>query len=238
LKKPIYKRIILKLTGELFHSGEDNLSEKGAEIAAREIRAAHELGVEVGVVLGGGNILRGRSRENDRFLDQASADYMGMIATIINGILLHDVLEGYSLNPRLMSALEIKNVAEPYLQRRAKRHLEKGRVVIQVGGSGRPNFTTDATAMLLAVDIKADAVLKGTKVDGIYDRDPFIDSENAQFFKTISKNEMMKRELEIVEDTALTLNRAKIPFHVFNIFKAGNLKQLLLGENVGSQITF
>lgn len=235
--EPIYKRIILKLTGEIFRDDESNLSETRAEIAAQEIKEAHDLGVEIGVVLGGGNILRGRSRENDRFLDHASADYIGMLATIMNGVLLGDVLEGYGLTPRLMSAIEAKNIAEPYFHKRARRHLEKGRIVIQVGGSGRPNFTTDSTAMLLAVDIKADAILKGTKVDGIYDSDPVL-HKDAHFFPEIDYRDVKNKELEIVEEVMLSLNRFKKPAHVFNIFTQGNLKRLLLGEKIGSRIIF
>lgn len=237
-REPIYRRIILKLTGEIFKSNGDRLSEDAAVIAAREIKSIYNLGVQVAIVLGGGNLFRGRDFQNSKHIKKDTADYISMLATIQNGLAFKDILRDYEMQTRLMSALETKQVAEPHIHERAVRHLEKGRVVVLVGGIGTPNFTTDATAVNRAIDLGAQAILKGTKVEGVYNKDPMKYSD-AEFWPEPTAREMILKEIEVVEPTALTLNRgSKIPFYVFNIFKEGNLKKLLLGEKVGSRIIF
>ncbi len=237
---PIYKRAILKLTGEIFKKDGDNLSEKAAVAAAEEIKSIHDLGVEVAVVFGGGNIVRGRNFEGSPFIKPATADYMGMTATIINGQLLRDAVEWCGMEVRLMTALEIKKVAEPYIQQRALKHLARGRVIIMVGGIGEPGYTTDNTAVSRAVDISAQAIIKGTKVNGIFSDDPKINPD-AAFLPKVSVQEMIANPLltGIFEEAALIRNKKhKVPIHVINIFTKGNLRRLLLGEAVGSKIIF
>lgn len=237
---PIYKRVILKLTGEIFRKNGDNLNEEAAVAAAKEIKSVHDLGVEVAVVFGGGNIVRGRNFIGSRVLEPASADYMGMLATVINGLLLHDAVAYCGMDARLMTALEIKKVAEPYIQKRARKHLDKKRVVIMVGGIGEPGYTTDNTALSRAVDINAQAIIKGTKVDGVFSDDPK-EKPDAVFLPEVRIEDMIRNPslMGIFEETALIRNKKyKIPIHVINIFTEGNLRRLLLGEKVGSHIIF
>ncbi len=237
---PVYKRIILKLTGEIFRKNGDNLNEEAAVVAAHEIKSIHDLGVEVAVVFGGGNIVRGRNFVGSKFLEPASADYMGMLATVINGLLLHDVLVNCGMETRLMTALEIKKVAEPYIQKRARKHLDKGRIIIMAGGIGEPGYTTDNTAVSRAVDINAQAIIKGTKVDGIFSSDPK-ENPDAEFLPEVRVEDMAVNPslLGIFEETALIRNKKyKIPIQVINIFTEGNLRRLLLGEPIGSRIVF
>ena len=235
--RPLYRRIIVKFTGEIFKNGDNYLSEDSAVAAAKEIKDANDLGLQIAVVLGGGNLVRGRNFANSKYLEATSADYMGMGATIINGIMFEGILKAHGLEPRLMSTLAIKSVAEEYLYKVARSHLDKGRVVIQVGGSGRSNFTTDATAILLAEDLKADAVLKATKVDGVFDKDPMIHPD-AKLLPEVTAEQIWHQNLKVIERSALVGERHRVPIHVFNIFKPGNLRRLLLGEPIGSRIIF
>lgn len=235
--KPQYKRIIVKFTGEIFRDGDNYLSENAAVAAAKEIKDACDLGLQAAVVLGGGNIVRGRNFSNSKYLEATSADYMGMVATIINGIMFEGILRAHGLEPRLMSALAIKSVAEEYFYKVARSHLEKGRVVVRVGGSGQPNFTTDATAILMAEDLMADAMLKATKVDGVFDKDPMV-YPDAKLLPEVTAEQVWHHNLKVIERSALVGERHRVPIHVFNIFKPGNLRRLLLGEPIGSRIVF
>ncbi len=229
-----YRRIILKLSGEAL------MGEKGYGIdegvidqIAEEIKEVHDLGVEVAVVVGGGNIFRGVAA-SAKGMDRASADYMGMLATIINALALQDALEKKGVFTRVLSAIEMKEVAEPYIRRRAIRHLEKGRVVIFAAGTGNPYFTTDTAASLRAMEIHADVILKGTKVDGVYDSDP-MKNKDARKFDELSYIEVLKRNLKVMDATAITLCMDNnLPIIVFNLKKPGNLKRIVKGEKVGT----
>lgn len=234
---PIYKRIILKITGEAFSSLEQalNIDISAAEKVADEIEKAHKLGIQIGVVIGGGNIVRGRDFQN---INRATADYMGMAGTIINALFLQEILEKRDLAVRTQTAIEIKTFAEPYIPRRASRHMEKNRLVILACGTGLPYCSTDYTAMLRAYELNADAVLKGTKVDGLYTDDP--KKKSAKIIPEISYQEAQKAGLKnIIDNSALGLvndSPRKIPLHIFNIFKKGNLVSILLGKEIGSKI--
>ena len=200
---------------------------------AAEIKEVHELGVEVGVVIGGGNIFRGLSASEKGF-DRVSADHMGMLATVINGLALQDALERAGLDTRVLSAIQIREVAEPYIRRRALRHLDKGRVVVLAGGTGNPYFSTDTAAALRAMEIKADIILKGTKVDGIYDVDP-ARSAKARRFDALTYFDVLQKELRVMDATAISLcmdNR--LPIIVYDLKKPGNLRRILLGEKIGT----
>ncbi len=202
-------------------------------IVADEIKDVYEIGAEIAIVIGGGNIFRGVNGTSIG-MDRATADYMGMLATVMNAIALQDVLEKKEVPTRVMSAIEMRQIAEPYIRRRAMRHLEKGRIVIFAAGTGSPFFTTDTTGALRAAEIKADVLLKATKVDGVYDKDPnkFPD---ARLLKEISYLEAINKDLKVMDHTALTLcMENKLPIVVFNIKEKGNLKRIVFGENVGS----
>ena len=196
---------------------------------------SRRLGIELGVVIGGGNILRGVDA-GARGIDRTSADYMGMLATVINSLALQSALERLDVSTRVQSAIEMKEVAEPYIQRRAIRHLEKGRVVIFAAGTGNPYFTTDTAASLRAIEIKADIMLKATKVDGVYDRDPVMDS-SAIMHKKISYNDVLTRNLKVMDATAISLCRDNgLALVVFNLMKAGNIKRVICGKAVGTVV--
>ena len=200
-----------------------------------EVKAVQELGVQVGIVIGGGNIFRGVSESPDG-IDKVTGDHMGMLATLINSLALQNALERDGMYTRLMSAIRVDVVAEPFIRRRAVRHLEKGRIVIFGAGTGNPYFTTDTAAALRAVEIDADVIIKGTRVDGVYDADPERHPK-AMRFKEISYLEMLRRELRIMDMTAITLCREnKLPILVFNMNIPGNFKRLILGENVGTRV--
>lgn len=202
---------------------------------AREIGTIVELGVEVAVVIGGGNIFRGLQAK-DSGIERVQGDYMGMLATVINGMALQSTLEAYGLYSRLVSAIEMKEVAEPYIRRRAIRHLEKGRVVIFSGGTGSPYFTTDSAAALRASEISADVILKGTRVNGIYSADPELD-KNAVMYEKVSFNEVISKNLKIMDKTAFTMcHENDIPIIVFNINTDGNLKKVVVGEEIGTLV--
>ncbi len=202
-------------------------------IVAEEIKDVYEIGAEIAIVIGGGNIFRGVNGTSIG-MDRATADYMGMLATVMNAIALQDVLEKKDVPTRVMSAIEMRQIAEPYIRRRAMRHLEKGRIVIFGAGTGSPFFTTDTTGALRAAEIKADVLLKATKVDGVYDKDPN-KYPDAKLLKEISYLEAINKDLKVMDHTALTLcMENKLPIVVFNIKERGNLKKIVYGENVGS----
>ena len=233
---PVYKRVLLKLSGESLAGEKDfGIDAETLNRFAVEVKKAHELGVQIGIVIGGGNIFRGLS-EKAREMDRVSADYMGMLATIINSIALQDVLEKNGIYTRVMTAIEMREIAEPFIRRRAIRHLEKGRVVIFGGGTGNPYFTTDTAAVLRAIEIEADVILKGTRVDGVYNADPEKVKDAFKFDK-LSYLEVVKRGLKVMDSTAITLSMDNgLPIIVFNFNKEDNLKRILLGEPLGTKV--
>jgi uridylate kinase len=235
--EPRFKRILLKLSGEaLMGEREYGIDPDSLQSYADEILSAVDLGVEVGIVLGGGNIYRGVSNAAEG-IHKASGDQMGMLATMINSIALQNILESKGVHTRLASAIEMNQIAEPYIRRRAMRHLEKGRVVIMGAGTGHPYFTTDTAAALRAVEIEADVILKGTRVNGVYDSDPEKNPE-AFRFPEISYLDVLRRDLRVMDMTAITLCREnKLPIIVFNINTKGNLRRLLIGEDVGTLVS-
>lgn len=231
-----YKRILLKLSGEAL-MGDQQYGIDNARVMqyAKEIKAAKDKGVEIAVVIGGGNIFRGLSAEKSG-MDRAQADYMGMLATVINSMALQNALESIGIYTRLQSAIKMEQICEPYVRRRAVRHLEKGRLVIFGAGTGNPYFTTDSAAALRAIEIKADVVLKGTRVDGIYTADPEKDPL-ATKFDTLSFSEVYAKDLNVMDMTAFTLcDENNLPIVVFDMNKEGNLSKLLDGETIGTLV--
>ena len=231
-----YNRVLLKISGEGLQ-GDGNYGIGSGRIAqiADEIVLAKEAGVEIGLVIGGGNIFRGLSGTQIGF-DRASGDYMGMLATVINSLALQVVLEKKGLHTRVLTAIEMNQLAETYIRRRAIRHLEKGRIIILAAGTGNPYFTTDTAAALRAIEIGADVVLKGTKVDGIYSSDPITDPD-AGFFEELTYSDVLEKNLRVMDMTAVTLCAENdIPIHIFNLLKKGNLSRVLAGEKIGSII--
>jgi uridylate kinase len=234
--QPVYKRILLKLSGESL-MGENSFGLDPSVISryAQEIKTIVDMGVEVAVVIGGGNIYRGMN-ESETGIERAHGDYMGMLATVINGMAMQAMLEKLNVFTRLQSAIKMEQVAEPYIRRRAIRHLEKGRVVIFGAGTGNPYFTTDTAGSLRAVEINADVILKGTRVNGIYTADPEKDP-TATKFDTISYKECMDRNLKVMDMTAFTLcMENSIPIIVFDMNEKGNLTRVVLGEKVGTLV--
>ena len=232
----IYKRILLKLSGEAL-LGERSYGIDPKRIAqyAKDIKSITDLGIEVAVVIGGGNIFRGVSAASNG-IDRVQGDYMGMLATVINGMALQSSLEEEKIQTRLQTALKIEEVAEPYIKRKAVRHLEKKRVVIFGGGTGNPFFTTDSAAVLRAIEINADVILKGTRVDGVYDSDPE-KNNNAVKFDSMSFSEVIKKKLRVMDSTAFTLSQENnLPIIVFNMNKTGNLLKLINGDKIGTII--
>ena len=232
-----YKRILLKLSGEaLMGEQQFGIDPKILEQYANEIKETASMGVEVAVVIGGGNIFRGVQGVQGGVVDRAQGDYMGMLATVINSMALQGALEKIHVKTRLLSAIKMEQICEPFIRRRAVRHLEKGRVVIFGAGTGNPYFTTDTAASLRAVEIEADLILKGTRVDGVYTADPEKDS-NATKFDSITFSEVYERGLSIMDLTAITLcQENKLPILVFDMNKQGNLKRLMEGEKVGTLV--
>jgi len=230
-----YKRILLKLSGEsLLGDKEYGLDPKMLELYAKDVKEVVDLGVEVAIVIGGGNIFRGLQGAQGGVVDRATGDYMGMLATMINAMALQAAFEREGLKSRLQSAIKMEEIAEPFIRRRAIRHLEKGRVVIFGAGTGSPYFTTDSAASLRAVEIEADAVLKGTRVDGVYTADPEKDA-TATKYTEISFEEVLLKKLNVMDTTAFTLCQENdLPIIVFNMNIAGNLKKLLQGNNIGT----
>ncbi|MBI3933202.1 MAG: UMP kinase [Acidobacteria bacterium] len=234
--KPIFQRILLKLSGEVLGGAKGfGLDPARATEIAQEIADVHHTGVEVAVVIGGGNIFRGLEQSAQQ-MDRVAADQMGMLATVINAIALQDALEKLSVTTRVMSAIQMHQVAEPFIRRRAIRHLEKGRVVVFAGGTGNPYFSTDTAAALRAMEIKADVILKATKVDGIYDADP-VTVKDARMFSEISYGEVLSRNLRVMDMTAISLSREnKLPIIVFSMNVPGNIVRIVRGEKVGSLV--
>ncbi|HHX24477.1 MAG: UMP kinase [Tepidanaerobacteraceae bacterium] len=234
MKKPIYKRVVLKISGEAL-AGEKGfgINQDIINSIADQIKEIRDLGVEVAIVVGGGNIWRGRNSEQ---MDRATADYMGMLATVINSLALQDALENRNVQTRVQTAIEMKEVAEPYIRRRATRHLEKGRVVIFAAGTGNPFFSTDTTAALRAAEIEAEVILLAKKVDGVYDSDP-IKNTSAQKFSTLNYIDVLNRGLGVMDSTATSLCMDNnIPIIVFGISTPGNIKRVVLGENIGTLV--
>jgi len=231
-----YKRILLKLSGEALMGEKEYGIETGViKAVAAEIAAVRALNVEVAVVIGGGNIFRGVSA-SAKGMDRATADYVGMLATVINSLVLQDSLEKAGVHTRVMSAIEMKELAEPYIRRKAVRHLEKGRVIIFAAGTGNPYFTTDTAASLRAMEINADVILKGTKVDGVYDRDPVKDKDAVRYDK-LSYLDVLKGGLKVMDTTAISLCMDnKLPIVVFNVKQTGNLVRVVNGENIGTTV--
>jgi uridylate kinase len=235
---PAYKRIVLKLSGEALRErgARENISPQIVREIAQRIKEVHDLGVQTSVVIGGGNIWRGLSA-SDRGMDRTTADYMGMLATVINGLALQSALVQAGVQTRVQTAIEMKNVAEPFILGRAVRHLELGRVVIFVAGTGNPYFSTDTTAALRASEIRADIILKATKVDGIYDRDPNTDS-NARRFDRLTFSEALTQRLQVMDSTAFSLCMDnKIPIVVFDMNNPSNFTDIVLGKKVGTIVS-
>jgi uridylate kinase len=237
MAQPAFKRILLKLSGEAL-MGDDayGINRDTVKAIVAQVKEVADLGVEIGVVIGGGNIFRGLAPAADG-MDRATADYMGMLATVMNALALQDAMKHAGLNARVQSALNIEAVAEPYIRGKAIRYLEEGRVVIFGAGTGNPFFTTDTAAALRGMEINAEIVLKATKVDGIYTDDPK-KNPNATRYETVSFDEAIAKNLKVMDATALTLCRdARMPIGVFSIFKQGALKRVVLGENEGTRVT-
>ena len=236
--QPKYKRVLLKLSGEALLGNERNgdpFNPKIIEQYANEIKELVALGIEVAIVIGGGNIYRGMN-EADSGIERAHGDYMGMLATVINAMAIQAMLEKIGVYTRLQSAINMEQVAEPYIRRKALRHLEKGRVVIFGAGTGNPYFTTDTAGSLRAIEMKADVILKGTRVDGIYDADPE-KNPNAKKFETISFQDCISKNLKVMDMTAFTLcMENKLPIIVFDMNKEGNLIKIVKGESVGTLV--
>ena len=232
-----YKRILLKLSGEaLMGEKQFGIDNKRLMQYAKDIQEISEMNVEIGIVIGGGNIFRGVQAEKGG-MDRTQGDYMGMLATMINSMALQSALESIGLITRLQSAIEMKQIAEPYIKRKAVRHLEKGRIVIFGAGTGNPFFTTDSAASLRAVEIESDVILKGTRVDGVYDSDPEKNS-NALKFDTLTFDQAYDKQLKIMDMTAFTLCKEnEIPVVVFDMNNPGNLKKVILGEKIGTLVT-
>jgi uridylate kinase len=235
--RPAYRRIVLKLSGEALAGSQGyGIDPPMLERVAAEVREVADLGVQVAIVIGGGNIFRGIAASAGG-MDRATADYMGMLATVINALALQDSLEKVGLQTRVLSAIEMRAVAEPYIRRRAMRHLEKGRVVIFAAGTGNPFFTTDTAGALRAVEIGADAIMKATKVDGVYSADPKRD-KNAQRLERLTYIEVLNRGLQVMDAAAISLCMDnKLPIIVFDLTRSGNIKRIVLGEPVGSIVS-
>lgn len=237
-EEPKYKRVLLKLSGEAFAGkGRYGIDPDFLEYISREIKSVYDLGVEIAIVIGGGNIFRGLEGGKSLNIDRATADYMGMMATVINALALQDTLERIVKIPtRVLSAIEMRQVAEPYIRRRAVRHLEKGRIVIFAGGTGNPFFSTDTAAALRAAEISAEVLLKATKVGGIYTEDPEKNPE-AHLIEKISYIDVINKGLRVMDYTAMTMCREiALPVVVFNIKEPGNLKRVIMGERVGTLV--
>ena len=236
VKEPKYNRVLLKLSGEALLGDRDyGIDGKVLDLIADEIAEIKEFEIQIGIVIGGGNIFRGVSASK-KGMDRVSADYIGMLATVINSLSLQDALEHRAIKTRVMSAIEMQKLCEPYIRRRAVRHIEKGRVVIFAAGTGNPFFTTDTAAALRAEEIGAEVILKATRVDGVYTSDPEKD-KSATRFSNLSYQEVLNRGLQVMDLTAITMcMTSKIPIVVFNLKESGNIKRVILGENIGTLV--
>ena len=236
-RAPVFKRILLKASGEALMGAQNyGVDVDVAHAIAEQIKEVHALGVEIAIVVGGGNIFRGVS-ESAGNMDRAAADYIGMLATVMNSVVLQDALEKQDVHTRVMSAIDIPQIAEPFIRRRAVRHLEKGRVVIFAGGTGNPYFTTDSAAALRALEIKADVIMKATKVEGVYTADPVKDPD-AKRYDSITYQEVLEQQLKVMDASAISLCMDNdLPIIVFNMRKAGNIRRVVLGEEgVGTRV--
>lgn len=234
MNKPRFKRVVLKLSGEALAGNQGfGIDPETVQIIAEQVKEVVQLGIEVAIVVGGGNIYRGLAG-SAKGIDRATGDYMGMLATMINSLALQDALEKIDVTTRVQSAIEMRQIAEPYIRRRAMRHLEKGRVVIFGAGTGNPYFSTDTTASLRAAEINADAILKATKVDGVYDSDP-VKNPDAIKFDELDYIEVLSRQLAVMDSTAISLCMDNnIPIIVFDLTQKGNIKKVILGEEIGT----
>ena len=237
MRKPVYRRILLKLSGEaLIGKQEFGIDPEMLSFLSSEVRELVKLGVQTALVVGGGNIFRGIRTSKEYGIDRASADYMGMLATVINSLALQERLERDGVTTRVLSAIEMRAIAEPYIRRRALRHLEKGRVVIFAAGTGNPYFTTDTAAALRAMEINADAILKATKVDGVYDRDPMV-HKKARKFSELTYIDVLQKNLKVMDATAISLCMDNLlPIVVFNLTKRGNVVRVVMGEKIGTVV--
>ena len=236
MAEPMYRRILLKLSGEVLAGDRGfGIDPNKASYLADEVKSVQELGVGIGLIIGAGNIFRGIQAAGEG-MDRVTGDYLGMLATIMNAIAIQDALEKNDCETRTLSAINVSQIAEPYIRRRAIRHLEKGRIVIVAGGTGNPFFTTDSAAALRAKELCADIVLKGTKVNGIYDKDPELNSD-ATKYNTITYNKVINDNLRVMDLTAITLCKENdLPIQVFNINNPGDLKQLIMGAKIGTLV--
>ena len=236
-EKPVFKRVLLKLSGEALQGTLGyGVDPKVASEIADQVKEVHEMGLDLAIVIGAGNIFRGLQASKGG-MDRATADYVGMLATIINSMVLQDALEKKGVQTRVQSAIEVKELAEPYIRRRAIRHLEKKRVVIFAAGTGNPYFTTDTAAALRAIEIEADVILKATKVDGVYTSDPVKD-KTAKRYEKLGYLEVLKNRLQVMDATAISLCMDnKLPIIVFDLTKYGNIRRVMLGENIGTTVS-
>jgi len=236
MSSPVYRRILLKLSGEVLAGEQDfGIDPTKATELAKEIKSIHEMGVDITLIIGGGNIFRGMQAAS-KGMDRVTGDYLGMLATIMNAISVQDALEKNGVETRTLSAITVSQISEPYIRRRALRHLDKGRVVIVAGGTGNPYFTTDTAAALRATELKAQVLLKGTKVDGVFDKDPVVYSDAVRY-NNVSFTEVLGKNLRVMDLTAITLCKENtLPICVFNINNKGDLKRVVEGKNIGTNI--
>ena len=236
MSSPVYRRILLKLSGEVLAGEQDfGIDPTKATQLANEIKSIHEMGVDIILIIGGGNIFRGLQAAS-KGMDRVTGDYLGMLATIMNAISLQDALEKTGVETRTLSAITVSQISEPYIRRRALRHLDKGRVVIVAGGTGNPYFKTDTAAALRATELKAQVLLKGTKVDGVFDKDPVVHSDAVRY-SNVSFTEVLGKNLRVMDLTAITLCKENaLPICVFNINNKGDLKRVVEGKNIGTTI--
>ena len=233
---PAYQRLVLKLSGEVLAGDKGfGIDPAKANSLAQEIKSIHDMGISIGLIIGAGNIFRG-IQVASKGMQRVTGDYLGMLATIMNAVCVQDALENLGTVTRTLSAITVAQIAEPYIRRRAIRHLEKGRIVIVAGGTGNPYFTTDTAAALRATELGAEVLIKGTKVDGVYDKDPFLHPD-AKMYEKVSFKEAIQKELRIMDMTAISLCKENsLPIRVFNINKSGELKKLVLGERIGTLV--
>jgi len=236
MSSPVYRRILLKLSGEVLAGEQDfGIDPTKATQLANEIKSIHEMGVDIILIIGGGNIFRGLQAAS-KGMDRVTGDYLGMLATIMNAISLQDALEKSGVETRTLSAITVSQISEPYIRRRALRHLDKGRIVIVAGGTGNPYFTTDTAAALRATELKAQVLIKGTKVDGVFDKDPVVYSDAVRY-NNVSFTEILEKNLRVMDLTAITLCKENaLPICVFNINNKGDLKRVVEGKNIGTTI--
>ena len=237
MKKPVFKRVLLKLSGEALQGTQSHgVDPKVASSIASQIKEVYELGVELAIVIGGGNIFRG-VHASKAGMERATADYIGMLATIMNSMVMQDALEKTGVPTRVQSAIEIKELAEPYIRRRAMRHIEKKRVIIFAAGTGNPYFTTDTAAALRAIEIGADVIIKATKVDGVYTSDPVKDKK-AKKYDRLRYIDVLKKRLQVMDATAISLCMDhSLPIIVFNLNQYGNIRRVILGEHIGTRVS-